>query len=608
MEGTRVCATDFTMPNLSTVKTSSISMALPWEWIVEKLVDMKEIGMPLFKAMIMNVADFNNPSCKSLQERVALRYVEEILLLDKIEAHAIPPVKLLISSSLPSSNAVHDLLLRVCTEVVLGHIREPSENGDRDWEGFEDALKRIFPEEDSSIAFITRRTELSRLLEDKSIYLSTLEKYPVETLKLDLRHFVREKKAYLNKTVLDQLDDDISEGRYYPSGSSWHCMHASSIEGSINGGSRKRLYREVDLTCKNTSSESEKRSKQDGRESCPSEIENSRECLTAKTYNGSGKKIQNSSSLGNSIQKLSKDARVTVENDHPDMECKLEIHHDGETGIMQISSGTESTSDSQLHHSESTDRCLHDLGEGMMKPEEDKHSDPTGRTEDHLFDAEELPELDFLVIREDCHEEICYKCKKGGALFCCNGCSIAVHGSCLGSDGPIIPGNDFYCPICSYKRALVAYKKAKKEAVESKKRLCAFIDINLVQDHGQNAGGCSNKCEKGDTDNIKEPSNSTCPFDLGSKKKQLHQQRKRSGIPISKAVTPCGIGNVHSCRPTEAADNRHDGDPGKDNTGVGKYHLRRRKPQMRGQPKSCGLRRNNLPWTKAEEQCLKVYY
>lgn len=68
----------------------------------------------------MHIPDINNSSCSNLQERIALRYMEEVLLLDRVEAHAIPLVKVLVNSSIPNSSSAADqgLLLRVCTEVT----------------------------------------------------------------------------------------------------------------------------------------------------------------------------------------------------------------------------------------------------------------------------------------------------------------------------------------------------------------------------------------------------------------------------------------------------------------------------------------------------------
>jgi len=77
--------------------------------------------LPLFTAMIfMHIPDINNSSCSNLQGRIALRYLEEVLLLDRFEAHVIPLVKVLLNSSIPKSSSAADqaLLLRVCTEVT----------------------------------------------------------------------------------------------------------------------------------------------------------------------------------------------------------------------------------------------------------------------------------------------------------------------------------------------------------------------------------------------------------------------------------------------------------------------------------------------------------
>lgn len=587
------------------------SAALPWEWIVEKLVDNKDIGTQLLKAMVfMHIPDINNSSCSNLQERIALRYMEEVLLLDRVEAHAIPLVKVLVNSSIPNSSSAADqgLLLRVCTEVVLGHVRELDENGERDWNGFEDDLKRIFTEEDSSLPFINRRSELLRLLEDKNACLSTLEKYPIETLKYDLHQFVRMKKASLNRPVLDQLVYDVSKGRHFPS--LLHYTHPSPTGKECNNsGGRKRLYREADLPYKSICSEGEKRLKHGGKDSSQSNIEKRSECIIEKTYSVSENGCQNNS-LCTSTQNFQKDSQTTTGNGMRDIGSKLEIHISGDEKLQQLSSGTKSTSNGHSHCSERRDDGVCCLEGETDEPKEESNSEATTTRERNSLEAEELPELDLLIPSKDGQEQTCFKCREGGVLSCCSGCSIAVHEKCFQLDASTIPGETFDCLVCSYKRALVAYQKAKKDAIESKKRLLAFLNIRSVQGKEQRARNNNHKeCEKGGEacankmKTSEEIFSHTSDFSSGSKRK--HAFSKSSGISVHGDKRPGGIENDLPCEQNEADDDMHGGDLEDGNIDDGKYHLRNRKSTMRGTCRLPGARRNKLVWTKAEEEALK---
>ena len=103
-------------------------------------------------------------------------------------------------------------------------------------------------------------------------------------------------------------------------------------------------------------------------------------------------------------------------------------------------------------------------------------------------------------------EEYCHICKKGGNLVCCNGCPIAVHKRCLGSDSSIVRG-EWFCPLCLQKRAAEVVAKAKEEELAAKEKVARFMaELNTKQvtettashrvsdDHGV----------KTDTENIKE--------------------------------------------------------------------------------------------------------
>ncbi|XP_059076627.1 uncharacterized protein LOC131875918 [Cryptomeria japonica] len=186
--------------------------------------------------------------------------------------------------------------------VVLGHIREVDEDGERDWEGFEDDLNQVFGEYNLLLPFVSRRNELLGLVKDKSSCLSVLEKYPVEVLRSDLLHFIHEKKNCFSRTVIDQLVCDIADGRYtctsFP-----HKKHVSTGDEIITRVSRKRCCREATLECQNRIAEGQKKLKHNENDISPSHVEKIKECIVAR-YNVSENDLQKRNTLGSQTGNL----------------------------------------------------------------------------------------------------------------------------------------------------------------------------------------------------------------------------------------------------------------------------------------------------------------
>ncbi|XP_057821407.1 uncharacterized protein LOC131034069 isoform X1 [Cryptomeria japonica] len=556
--------------------------ALPWEWIIEKLVDNKEIETPLLKAMIMRVPDIKSPSCSSLEERIALRYLEESVFSGKFEAHAIPLMKAFLGSSLQDSTDAEDLLLRICTEVVLGHIREVDEDGERDWEGFEDDLNQVFGEYDLLLPFVSRRNELLGLVKDKSSCLSALEKYPVEVLRNDLLHFIHGKKNCFSRTVIDQLVCDIADGRYtctsFP-----HKKHVSTGDEIITCVSRKRCCREATLQCENRIAEGQKKLKHSENDISPSHVEKIKECIVAR-YNVSENDLQKRNTLGSQTGNLNNDLQNT--NDSSAMGSRQEVNCNRDKEIPQESSSTESkNNNSNCNCSKSTDDGDYGLEQQISEREEENNSDTEGRKENHILDSEELPEPDHLLLGNDCLGQSCLKCKDGGSLFYCDGCSIALHFNCLQSDISITSRESVDCPVCSYKKALAAYRTAKKEALESKKRLLAFIDIKAIQGNKQTSrDNCKSKEQVlPDTGNTsKDHSSHPCAFNLASMRKKLPSHSRSSKSIVHENELPDEIGNNEQSKQTDAHDDMLNGDLGESHHGNRKNRIRNKESSMRG--------------------------
>jgi hypothetical protein len=77
------------------------------------------------------------------------------------------------------------------------------------------------------------------------------------------------------------------------------------------------------------------------------------------------------------------------------------------------------------------------------------------KSQSELSEKKESVVLMLSEIASDGHEECCHKCKEGGKLFYCDGCPIAMHGSCLELLGLPLPElqDDWFCPVCTEKTA-----------------------------------------------------------------------------------------------------------------------------------------------------------
>jgi hypothetical protein len=77
------------------------------------------------------------------------------------------------------------------------------------------------------------------------------------------------------------------------------------------------------------------------------------------------------------------------------------------------------------------------------------------KSQSELSEKKESVVLMLSEIASDGHEDCCHKCKEGGKLFYCDGCPIAMHGSCLELLGLPLPElqDDWFCPVCTEKTA-----------------------------------------------------------------------------------------------------------------------------------------------------------
>ena len=87
----------------------------------------------------------------------------------------------------------------------------------------------------------------------------------------------------------------------------------------------------------------------------------------------------------------------------------------------------------------------------------------------------------------DCFKQTCIICNQGGHVSVCteSGCPIALHKKCVRHE--LISDDDleqFYCPYCLHKRALVQKQQLRKKAELAKEDLLKFLGTNAVGGDG----------------------------------------------------------------------------------------------------------------------------
>lgn len=83
----------------------------------------------------------------------------------------------------------------------------------------------------------------------------------------------------------------------------------------------------------------------------------------------------------------------------------------------------------------------------------------------------------------DCfRKDTCIRCDESGGLLVCTeiGCPIALHEYCMSCEPTFDEEGRFYCPYCSYKKALVRANELRRKAMVAKKALSDFIDTRMV--------------------------------------------------------------------------------------------------------------------------------
>ncbi|KAI8008657.1 hypothetical protein LOK49_LG07G02843 [Camellia lanceoleosa] len=101
-----------------------------------------------------------------------------------------------------------------------------------------------------------------------------------------------------------------------------------------------------------------------------------------------------------------------------------------------------------------------------------------------------IHEQEFCLEMDWTEKEVCIKCDKGGEVLGCSDscCPLAVHEECMHCSARFDGAGNFYCPYCSYKRAMLERCKARKKAMLAKKALSIFLNVDPHKQKAERVG------------------------------------------------------------------------------------------------------------------------
>lgn len=129
--------------------------------------------------------------------------------------------------------------------------------------------------------------------------------------------------------------------------------------------------------------------------------------------------------------------------------------------------------------------------------------------EDNTLHDASNKETDDVLDKIDCFQkDTCTRCDESGDLLVCTepGCPIALHELCMSCEPSFDEDGRFYCPYCSYKRALIRVNELRRKTMVAKRALSDFIDTRMV--------GGDNSPRMGEAGKKKSDDVSTCGGDV----------------------------------------------------------------------------------------------
>nr|KAJ0190086.1 hypothetical protein LSAT_V11C800420780 [Lactuca sativa] len=248
--------------------------------------------------------------------------------------------------------------------------------------------------------------------------------------------------------------------------------------------------------------------------------------------------------------------------------------------------------------------------ESAVKLKDNKNVESNALDEDeHLNKDENSMEQDG--DQTDSLMNLCVKCNEGGELLVCSSdsCPLQVHESCLGFAITFDENSNFFCPFCTYSRAISEYQEAKRKASQARNDLQAFSSFTVKK------GSRPNESFKKPSEFEKnENRKQTGAFGETSEGNVANQSMREDEGKKKVKVN----GNVNE---SDLVSRHVDKDIPQPSTPKRKFkekesqmeiiessssrELRKRKAQYTPPVVVPLLRRKPIPWTKSEEETLK---
>ncbi|KAK9120320.1 hypothetical protein Syun_017937 [Stephania yunnanensis] len=424
---------------------------LPWVWIVEALAEFEPVDASLLAGVASTVGELPpNSWCRNARERIAFRHLKDLVgTIDEASTS---------NSSISLSEGVEHVLLRLHKQMVSA-----AANG------------------------------------------ATSER---ELLRSDVSRFILHKRAILPKSALLQLKDQIGKAGQVSSnfikeisgldsGSPVDAKTQDAIlpsveretnvcmkKENIRGGSRKNHLAAKRIS-KNASTYRKKRTSKKAELASMENNENSVSHFPNKGKLPAAINEANESSKDPTLQDLQESAILVADTDTDDStlpiakRIKLSTNKndpksnnlkmaENEAQILDVSSSE------GLHSNEHVDRADDHCTEPEATNTKASHLDKPSSS----APVEEITNVAVSfenVLNQDSDRtdrHFCIKCNGGGQLLICsvNGCSLAVHKSCVASAGSFDEAGKFSCPFCSLAQTVAAYCEVKRKVALVKEK------------------------------------------------------------------------------------------------------------------------------------------
>ncbi|CAN6475642.1 unnamed protein product [Victoria cruziana] len=564
------------------------SVSLAWSWILETLADTKQVDISLLKALVTRIPGFGGKLFDNARERISLRCLEE--LLDS-----------------RSSGLDGDPSVRPTTE-----------------------LERIGSSERCEDAFL-------RL--SKAVHGMDNKEKQLELLRLD----IQQRRTGLGKPPLEKIAEGVSDGG----------KENLACNGGVptnTGGPSPSRRRKTCATLNDVQSltDSAAASIPDVRRDPSSETEElgpSERCETFVVHDVQLSKENRDAPIlceeldvpqvreqFNQQEMCHRNNVKTMKAHLFELDPNTMMHGEDQLAVgapaPQIQKSAEDASTNDIH--------ANDVSHGNdVIPETSRRSGGfsnaapvpsqcVGQNEGLDSGRSTLPSfagpIDHASFTVGSEQGFCIKCNEGGNLLSCDGigCPISVHSSCLGSSVNFDNNGKFYCPYCTYRVAVAAYRVAKEKVSLARKELLSFMRTDMT-DRQQ---------EKGPMHKMQlHSAQEAVTNHVGSENGAIKKQRTDCLLPkVGDSRSFCEgaendnddhvNGNKEARRPEQTAEFLDDVDKAEENTveshkeasetPSSKLRVSRRRPAKRyaNSMFPC-VRRKKLPWTKEEEDALK---